>query len=136
MAVILYENGDFPVFKSTDALEAGGYILKLNSDGTVSKATATDEVFGINVAGVVDYLGNPVPTPEVAILLAGRATIVYLQLDPANLAISIRDPLCVDATTAGVVDLKDDVENTGARIAIALEAKAANSGGVIKALLL
>ena len=136
MSAILYRDDDFPVFKCTDTLDEGGYILKLNSDGTVSKATATDEVFGINVTGAVDWYGNPIPNPEVAVLPVGRGQIVLLQLDPTNLEIAIGDPLCVDATTAGVVDKADGTTNTATKIAVALEAKAANSGDVIKALLL
>ena len=137
MSAIVYDPVAYPVFKCTDALDAGGYVLKLNSDGTVSKASASDEAFGINVAGVTDWQGNAITPPiEVAVLPVGRGQIVMLQLDPSNLEIAIGDPLCIDANTAGVVDKRDGTENTADRIAIALEAKSAGSGGMIKALLL
>jgi len=137
MGALAYGVDVFPVFQCTDALDDDGYVLKLNSDGTVSKASASDEVFGVNATGVVDYWGNAISPPvEVAVIPTGRGLFVYLQLDPNNLEITIGDKLCVDANTAGVVDKRDGTENTADPIAIALEARAANSGGKILAKLL
>jgi len=130
-------NEGYPVFVCQNALDDSGYVLTLDTtNGGVKKATDSDEVIGVALTGTVDMFGNAVSGENVAIAPVGRALIVELQLDSSNLAISYGDPLCVDASTAGVVDLKDDATNTGDRIAIALEDKAENSGGKIKALLL
>ncbi len=133
---LVYDPVVFPVFKCTDNLPEGGYVLKLNSDGTVSYAAAADEVFGVNVSGVVDFWGNPIANPECAVAPVGRALFLELQLYSSNLAISIGDKLCVSANQAGVVDKADGTTNTATPIAIALEAKAAGAGGTIKAMLL
>jgi len=133
---LVYPFGAFPTFKCTNELPAGGYVLKLNSDGTLSLAAAADEPFAINVAGVVDFWNNPISNPDCAVVYKGMPAIVELQLYSNNLAIAVGDKLCISANQAGVVDLADGTTNTATPFAIALEAKAAKAGGTIKAVLI
>lgn len=130
-------NDEFPSFKCQDALDDSGYVLTFDTvNGGVKKAASGDVVLGIAATGTLDMFGNAVAGEEVAVIPAGRALIVDLQLAPDNQAVSYGAPLCIDSVTAGTVDFADGVNETGATIAYALEDKAANSGGKIKALLL
>jgi len=119
------------------ALDSPGYVLTLGSTaGTVTKVPADsgrDKVVGVALTDSKDIDGTAQSDVKVGVIVQ-RGTVVYLKLDDNNLEISVNDPLCVDASVDGVVDKRDGATNTADAIAIALEAKSANAGGLIKAL--
>ena len=126
-------------FVTQDALDSPGYVLAAGTaDGTVRKAPAgsgKDAIVGVAFQDTKDIDGTAQANVPVGVFIK-RGAIVYLKLAPDNQAVSYGAPLCVDSVTAGTVDYRDGVNETGEVIAIALEAKAANDGGLIKALLL
>jgi len=123
-------------FITEDALDSAGYVLTAGSaEGKVKKAAAGDTVVGVAFKDTKDIDGTAQANVEVGVFIK-RGAIVYLKLAPDNQEVSYGAPLCIDSATAGTVDYRDGTNETGDVIAIALEAKAANDGGLIKALLL
>ena len=123
-------------FVTEDALDSAGYVLAPGSaEGKVKKAAAGDPVIGVAFMDTKDMDGNAKANVPVGVFIK-RGAVVYLKLAPDNQAIEYGAPLCVDSATAGTVDFRDGTNETGDVIAIALEAKDANDGGLIKALLL
>jgi len=64
----------------TDALDDAGYVLKLNSDGTVSKAASDDVPFGIAYTSTKDPITDEAKTNvEVAIIPVRTGFVVKVK---------------------------------------------------------
>ena len=126
-------------FVTEDALDSPGYVLAAGTaEGKVKKAPAgasKDTIIGVAFMDTKDMDGNAQANVTVGVFIK-RGAVVYLKLAPDNQEVSYGAPLCVDSVTDGTVDYRDGTNETGDVIAIALEAKPANDGGLIKALLL
>jgi len=123
-------------FVTEDALDDAGYVMTVGTTaGTVKKAASTDTVVGIALTHTKDVNGTAQANVPVGVIIR-KGIVVKLKLAPDNQAVSYGAPLCVDSVTAGTVDYRDGTVETGNVIALALEAKAANDGGLIEALLL
>jgi len=126
-------------FVTEDALDSPGYVMAAGSaEGKVKKAPAgssKESIIGVAYMDTKDMEGNAQSNVAVGVFVK-RGAVVYLKLAPDNQAVSYGAPLCVDSTTDGTVDYRDGTNETGDVIAIALEDKDANDGGLVKALLL
>lgn len=126
-------------FTTEDALDSPGYVMGAGSSaGSVKKVAAgaaKENVIGVALTDTKDLSGTAQSDVKVGVVVR-RGVVVYLKLAPDNQAVSVGAPLCVDSSTAGTVDYRDGTNETGDVIAIALEAKSADDGGLIKALLI
>lgn len=124
-------------FTAEEALDSPGYVLGVGtSAGYVKKVAAgasRTDIVGIALTDTKDLSGTAQSGVKVGVIVQ-RGTIVYLKLASDNQAFSYGAPLCVDSATAGTVDYRDGTNETGDVIAIALEAKGVNDGGLVKAL--
>jgi len=128
-------------FVTDDALDDAGYVMQVlmnGGAGKIQKAVPTGTEIGVAYASTIDPIsGDAEDGVAVPVLLARPGLVVYLQLVSDNQAIVIHDPLCItsDSGQAGEVDLHDGGTEDNTTIALALEAKDENAGGVILAVL-
>ena len=107
--------GELIYATTTDALDAAGYVLKLNADGTVSKATSADVPFGIAYTSTVDPVTNEAKTNvPVAIVPIKSAHIVKVKKTTGTgTALSPGDYVAVGSTAGEVVKATIDTTDPG-----------------------
>jgi len=139
MALVQHEESVYGI--CSDALDDYGYVLALQSNGSLHKATDTEQPFGIALTSTKDPIsGTAQSDQKVAVVRRG---VAYVKLIDTNSAISPGDYIGV-SSTAGLVD-KLTIDTTDVAslwdslrkcIGIAMESKSENAGGKIKVLLL
>ena len=133
------QSEDLIYMKCTDALDAAGYVLELVSAGTVQKASSGAIPFGVAAKSTKDPIsGTAQANQYVAILRRG---VVNVKLSSSNSAINIGNYVgtagngLVDKVTIDTSSVSNFYNSLKKIVGIALESKAANSGGTIKVLL-
>ena len=161
-AFVKPENLDYKTLDTGEDIQKRGFVVKLNTDGTVEPADAGDTAYGVALMTTENpFYGMPgenqyLTAVEIAVLHSG---IVYLQLPAAHAAVAIGDKLrtandgyvlkytgvCHSATfpaawdagdaEAVIDDICDYIEDSKEIVGIALEAVALNTADEVLAFL-
>ncbi|MHA1615459.1 MAG: hypothetical protein ACTSYJ_11490 [Candidatus Thorarchaeota archaeon] len=147
MAFLHEEERLYGTLKSGVSVNKAGLVLHLESDGTLDLAMAGEPPFGVAYKTTEDPLNPGTYLSGVAITVIRRG-VVYLQLPSSHSAISIGDRLCTDdngyvvkftgtdwPATYGASVAETIEKEKSSIVGIALESKAKDTGGKIKALL-
>lgn len=102
-----------------------GQPVSLNANGLAIPSPA-----GTSDTKVLGFALDDALAGALVAVITLRGSVVLAKLDPTNSAIVPGDTLSVDSTQGGVVD-----KATSGGVALALEAKAANVGGLIRCMI-